>query len=274
MLDHVNSAGRRLFDVLLWPFQDSRWTALAVVSLATAVMMLLIYKRTSNQEGIRSMKSRMMAHLLESRLYRHSLRESFKAQGAVLGCNLKYLGYSLVPLLVMIVPMVLLMAQLDVWFGRVPIQPGQTAMLKVRLDDGTQASAVSAAIESGRGFLVETPPVRIDAERELVWRLRATEAGARTVNILIDGETVTKEFVVGGKAVQRVSEMRVAPGWFDQLVNPGEPAIRRSPVRAVAVSYPALRINAFGWRLHWLVPYFVLCVIFALALKSVFKVDF
>jgi hypothetical protein len=38
------------------------------------------------------------------------------------------------------------------------------------------------------------------------------------------------------------------------------------------VTYPAADVDVFGFRLNWMIPFFGLSLVFAFALKGVFKV--
>ncbi|MBZ5495918.1 MAG: hypothetical protein LAP85_05905 [Acidobacteriia bacterium] len=275
MIDFFNSVLGRFFDAVFYPFRDlNSWIAMITISLLTALLMLFVYRLTSDQIGIRSVKDKIVAHLLEIRLYKNSMPVTFGAQGKILWYNLKYLGHSLRPMLVMIVPIVLMLLQLDLWFGYASLQPGDSAIVKVLLKEGYRPSAERVGIKSSTGLVVETPPLRIDSDGEVDWRVRATEPGARDLAVTVNDQTVTKQIMVGGEPFAKISPARVAPNWFDQLANPGESVLSdSSAVKRIEVGYRGLRMNLFGWRLHWLIVYFAFSIIIGLALKGLFKVE-
>jgi hypothetical protein len=247
---------------------------MAALSLLTALLMLLVYRLTSNQQGIRAAKDKIIAHLLEVRLYRSDLSISFRAQGKILWYNLKYLGHSARPMLVMIVPLGLALIQIDQWFGYEPLHPGEAAIVKMRLKEGYQPSLEEVSISPSPGFAVETSPLRIDREGEVDWRLRAVEPGKWDLTFVVNNHALTKRIVIGAKSLSRISPARVARNWFDQLANPGEASIpEASIVKAIQIGYPARSMAFFGWHVHWLVVYFVLSILFGFALKSPFRVE-
>jgi len=58
------------------------------------------------------------------------------------------------------------------------------------------------------------------------------------------------------------------------LLNPGEkPLPREAEIKKIEVVYPSARLNLFGLKIHWLVAYFVLSIIFGFGLKGWFKVE-
>jgi uncharacterized membrane protein (DUF106 family) len=125
-MDLFNTVIDKIFDLFFLIFKGmGPWSAMIAVSLLTGLLMLFIFKKTSDQAGIRRVKNRIKAHLLELRLFKDSLGVSLKAQGQIVRANLRYMGYSLKPLLVMIVPLVLILIQLNFWFAYDCLQPGQ-----------------------------------------------------------------------------------------------------------------------------------------------------
>jgi uncharacterized membrane protein (DUF106 family) len=275
MIDSLNYAFRRFFDTALSIFRDiDPWTAITALSLVTALLMLLVYRVSSDQRGIRAVKDKIIAHLLEMRLYRNSLPVSFRAQGRILWYNLKYLGHSARPMLVMILPLALAIVHMDQWFSRRPLGPGESAIVKVRLKEGHSPSQEGISVEPSRGFLIETPPLRIDSEREIDWRVRAVERGNWDLVVDAGNQSVNKQLVVAGNSLLRLSTARAPRGWLDQLANPGEaPIPEDSVVRMIEIDYPARQMVLLGWRLHWLVVYLMLSIAFGFVFKGLFKVE-
>jgi hypothetical protein len=275
MIAALNSVFGGLFAAVFYPFRSMNpWVGMSVVSLLTAVLMLVVFRYTSNQEGIRAIKSRIQAYLLELRLYKDSLSTQFATQGRLLACLPKYIGYSSVPVLVMIVPLVFMMIQIDDWFGYERLQPGDTAVVTVRLQDGLEPSHLEIAAEAPPGLAVDTPALRIDRDGEVDWRVRAVKEGVHDLVIRVGSERVTKQVVVGGRPLAPVSWARVGGGMFEELSHPGEPAIARtSQMKRIEVAYAGGRMSLLGWRVHWLVAFFVLSLVFGYLLKGLFKVE-
>jgi uncharacterized membrane protein (DUF106 family) len=275
MIDIFNTVLRRIFDAAFSVFRDmNSWVAMTALSLLTALLMLLVYRLTSNQQRIRAVKDKIIAHLLEMRLYKDSLRITFRALGKILWYNLKYLAHSARPMLVMIVPLVLAIIHIDQWFGYESLNPDEAALVKVRLKEGYEPSHEIVSAEPSPGFIIETSALRIDKEREVDWRLRAAEPGSWDLIVMVNNQAVTKQIVVGGRSLSRISPAKVARDWIDQLLNPGEAAISEtSAVKMIEIGYPARRMTVFGWRLHWLIVYLVLSIVFGFALKGWFKVE-
>jgi len=263
-----------IFDILLSPFSSlSPWYGIAAVSLVTGVVMLLIFRGTSNQRAIRRAKDRIRAHLLEVRLYRDDVRVLLRAQKDILLNNLAYLGNSLVPLVVMIIPVVLILVQLNAHYGYQPLRPGESAIVAAKFARPGDLDACRLGLEVPPGLRVETPPLRIPAQSEVDWRIGAERPGRYTVRIIVGEGSVEKEVVVGDTHT-RVSPERVGSGWWAVLMNPGEkPLPDTSAVCSITVGYQPASLPLLRWNIHWLVAFFVLSIAFGFALKGLFRVE-
>ncbi len=269
-----NSLFGKAFEVIFYPFRSmSPWVGMCLISLLTALLMLFVFRLTSNQQGIRRVKNKIKAHLLELRLFKDNLGLSLKAQANIFRYNLTYIGYSAKPLLVMIVPLLLILIQLNFWFGYQSLSPAQKTLVKVKLDESHDPMAIDISLAASLGLDVETPPLRIEEEREVSWRIRPSRNGLHELTLSVNGQKVTKKVAVGAKPLARISPKKVRD-FLDELFNPGEsPLPRNLPLKTWEVVYPPKKMNLFGWHIHWLIVYFVLSIIFAFAFKGVFRVE-
>ena len=269
-----NSVFGKLFEFVFFPFlKMSPWVAMALISFLTSLLMLLFFRLFSNQKGIRAVKNKIKAHLLELRLFKDSLSLSLRAQGNILRYNLRYIAYSAKPLLVMFIPIVLILVQLNLWFGYQALSPGEETILKVKLVEGQDALAASLALDSS-GLEVEPLPLRIEGDREIDWRIKAGEKGSHQLTLTVGGQKISKKIIVGKKPLVKISQAKVRRNFFAELFNPGEsPLPGNLPLKSVEVLYPSKNMSLFGWHLHWLIVYFALSIIFGFAFKGVFKVE-
>jgi hypothetical protein len=271
----INTIFNTVFNLLFAPFRGMNpWVAMLVVSLLTGILMIFIYKLTSNQGGILRAKNLIKAHLLELRLYKDSLGTSFKSYGAILWANTKYIGHALRPLAVMIVPILLILFQLNSWFGYQSLRPGESFLLKVKLAEGREPMQTDLRVVPSPAYEVETPALRMEEEREIDWRLKARTAGLHEVSFDLDGGRLTKSLAVGLKPLSRLSPLKPGRGLVDRALYPSEPPLPgNSAVRSIEVTYPEARLDFLGIHFHWLVAFFILSIIFGFGLKGFFKVE-
>jgi hypothetical protein len=269
----------RVFDVLFYPFRNlSPWVSLAVFSGLAGILMLLVFRFTSNQAAIRRVKDRMQAHLLEVRLFSEQLSVVFKAYGRILRWSGAYLGHTLLPLAVMTVPLAILLIQMDFRFGHEALHTQDQFLVKV-LAAGN-APIEEATLRVPDGLTLTAPALHIvhepDIRQEVNWRLEAQRPGNYVVEVMLGNQTFSKQVVVADSANPlRVSPARVRPDWLELLLESSEPPLPTdSPIHHILVVYPHRSIQLWRWELHWLVPFFVITLIAAFALKGIFRTEF
>jgi uncharacterized membrane protein (DUF106 family) len=264
----VNGLLRPAFDFLLLPFRSlPPIVGLLVVSLVASIGMLLVFKATSNQKKLEAVKRQIHACLFEIRLLSDDVPAILRAQLEILRHNFNYLLLSLVPMLWMLVPLVLVIAQLQFHYGYRGLAPGQDFIVKVRLKEPT-STRPAASLEAPRGLTVATPAVWIPGERELAWRLRAQEWGDYELKLRLGDKEYLKTAQVS-KEVRRRSPERLEPGFLNELLYPAEaPLPGESPIASIALGYPEDSVSLLGWHVQWLVAFFILSVAFAFALRG------
>jgi len=275
-MSSVNAALRFVFDLLLAPFAGlPPIVSLVVVSLPTAILMLLVFKRTSDQAALSAVKRHIHAGLFEIRLFSDDLGAIFRAQGEILRRNATYLRLSLVPMFWILPPMVLLIAQLQFHYGYDGLRPEEAVLLKVDLTPGSVAPGErpEALLDLPPGLDAQTEDVWVPSESQVAWRLAAEREGDFEIGISIGGaQPVTKTVRVTADAV-RLSPVRVGSSFLSQLIYPAEaPLPADSPIHAIHIDYQERDVSVLGLGMHWLIPFFALSIAFAFAMRGWFKV--
>ena len=269
----INVIGGLLVDALIYPLRnlDPAWS-LTVLSLLTGLLFLLIFKWMSNQEALHEAKQHVKAHLLELVLFAHDMVLSLRAQRDLFLANLRYIRYTLKPIAVLLVPVILLLIQLDVRYAARPLDIGETTLLRVRLAPTVPADTQPDLVLPD-GIALDAPPLYIPSEREMDWRLRAEAPGDHVVRVSVGDHDVAKRIRVGGTLRAVAAEVR-QPSLFSTIGNPAEsPLDADSPIQAIMVDYPARVVKVFGLDVHWLVIFFVMSVGPAYLVKGLFGVE-
>jgi hypothetical protein len=269
----LSNAVGAVFALVMAPFRRLPLTGMIVISVLTGVLMLVIYKYTSNQRGITTAKDRLKAHFLAIMLYKDSLGVLLRSIGNILRWNLVYMARNLRPLLVMMAPVILLLAQLNAWYGYRPLAPGEAAVVNVKVDKRINLSETPAVLSADQGVAVETDAVRMTLTGEIAWRVRATQPGEHTLTVRVGENQATTPLIVGAAGrLYRLSPLRHNGNFWDSVLYPGEPKLA-GKITQIEVRYPDEKMNVFGRRVHWIIVYFALSILFGLSMKGVFKVD-
>ena len=262
----VNGLLYRVFELLLRPLGPLPiFVSLAIVSLVTAVAILIVMRATSNQQALAATERQMYADLLEMRLFKDDLSAMWRAQLSMLRHNAGYVRLSLAPALWTVVPVMLGVAQLQCYFGysgagiREPVIV--TATLKSR------GEFENIALDLPPGTRLDTPAIWFPALQQVVWRVVAESTGEYVLGLRAGGIIYGKTLQVSNGLARR-SPVRPGASLIDEVLYPSEaPLPDSAPFASIGVAYPDRRIAVFGLQVPWFDVYFVLSVVFALGLK-------
>lgn len=264
-----NAITSAIFGVILAPF-GARFAAfdLIVWPVLAGVVALLVYKKISDQDGIRRAKDRIMVHLLEVVLYRDDLLGVLKSTAKALAFNVVYLAHNILPLLVMFVPMTAILVQLVATYAYSPRPVGELVLLEVQLDRGQPARDLTLTLPEG--VRQDAPPVRTPGGAA-VWRLVPEVPGDFTLTLTLGDEVQDKALAVGGED-RRVPVLRTST--WEALLYPGEPALSGdSAFESIKLRYPDRPLAFFpdgeGGILLW---FFGFSLLAGFALKDRFGV--
>lgn len=276
MITSLNRGLAELIGAALSPFEAlPPLVGLSVVALAVAIGMLLVVRAASDQRAIIAVKRRIQAGLFEIRLFNDDVRV-FSSVRDVLRHNLTYLRLSLVPLVWMILPLALLIAQLQFYYGYDGFSPGQSAIVTVRMREaaaGANGAAPSLTLAVPPGVRVQTPALWIPSEREAAWRIGFDQRGDYELVVSLDGRQVTKSVRVSERPGYRAPG-RFQVGWVNQLLYPAEPPIAPEvPIEVIRLTYPERELHFLGGTVSWMVMFFGLSMIFGWGLRSRFGVE-
>ena len=272
-----------IIDIALLPFRGvSPMIGLTVFSLVSGVGMLYVFKWTSDQKGLEEVKRKIWAGIFEIRLFNDDMRAILAAQRDIFRYNLSYLRLALAPLLWMIVPFVLVVAQLQLHYGYEGLAVGEPVIVKVTMvggegGGGGNVDGAPEIVSVPDGLRLETPRLWIPSLNEAAWRLVADEAGSYELGITVmyesEGVEYTKSIEVSDDVVKR-SPIRT-DSFLDQLLYPGERGFPSdSGIQSIEVMYPERAVNFFGWHTHWLIPFIIISIALAFVLRKPLGITF
>src|SRR5271163_321205 len=117
-----------------------------VVSLVVGLLMVVLFGYTSDQKAIGVAKDQLKAHLLAVRLYRDQIPVVMGSYGKILRGTGRYLKLAFKPLLYVIIPIILLMVQIDRYLGQTPIPVNAPFLITVHLSDQYVSSLTPGAL--------------------------------------------------------------------------------------------------------------------------------
>jgi hypothetical protein len=269
----LNALANALGRVLLAPIALlPGWLSATIVAAVTGVLLLVMFKYTSNQPAIKRVRDAIKANLLSLKLFKDSTSVVFQAQGRILWGALQLFLLAIVPMLVMIVPVSLLIAQLAQWYRVRPLRVGEEAVLTLRLN-GDAADPLPAVRLDPQGAVdVKIGPVRAPSQRAAYWNIVARRPGSHTITFFAADAPAEKELAIGD-GYMRASPLRPGWNWTDALLYPSEPPFPPdAPIQSIEIAYPDRDSWTSGtdW---WIAYWFVASMVAAFLFRPLIKVN-
>lgn len=247
------------------------WLSNTIISAVAGIVLLIIFKYTSNQQAIGRVRDNIKAHMLALKLFKDSMAVTLQAQGQVFKGALLLLVHAIRPMAVMIIPVALLLGQMGLWYQSRPLVPGEEVVVTMRLGDSVKEPWPAINIQLIPAAEVKIGPVRVLSKREVYWQIRALQNGCQRLKFPVGEEQVEKEIAVGA-GFMRVSAVRPGWRWGDILLHPAEkPFGPDSVVQSISIDYADRSRQILGIP-FWIVYFIVASVIFGLIFKPFLKV--
>ena len=263
-----------IFTLLLKPFEGGNALGgLIFISVLTGGVMLFLFRFTSNQEAMKEVKTRISAYFLELRLYSHDISNVIASQGKILRSNLSYMKLSLIPAVVMIVPVILVMVQLNLRYASQQLAPGETALVKVTVTEGYDVMRNKLDMECAAGLEKASPGVRIPSLNEVCYKVKLTEPGIHNITLSSGGSAMDMP-IYGSDRLVPVYSIAKKASIGEAIFNPGSPRVPAdAPIESVEVVYEPMEFGFPGFKLSWLWAFLIVSFAFGICLKFLFKVE-
>jgi uncharacterized membrane protein (DUF106 family) len=260
-------AGRAATVVVFQLFLLTSPLAIVVVlSLVVGLVMVVLFGYTSDQKAIGIAKDQLKAHLLAVRLYRDQIPVVMGSYGKILRGTGRYLKLAFKPLLYVIVPITLLMVQVDRYLGSIPIPTDAAFLLTAHFagSDGLNDVTLDLPPE----ITMTAPPVHIPASNEMVWRLVGSKDGKYEARIVLANQSAAKAVCVGSD-LPRISTVRLRGHFWGRMFSSAEPALpENSPIESIAINYPDRNIDVAGYGINWIWLFFILSMVAGFVFKE------
>ena len=250
-----------------------------VVSLVVGLLMVVLFGYTSDQKAIGIAKDQLKAHLLAVRLYRDQIPVVMGSYGKILRGTGRYLKLAFKPLLYVIIPITLLMVQIDRYLGATPLPTNVPFLLTVHLTGqgsigqaSGQASASDAlndvTLDLPPEIAMTAPPVHVPTGNEIVWRLVGSKEGKYEVKVTEAGQSATKAVCVGSD-LPRISTIRLRGQFWQRMFSSAEPALpENSPIESISINYPDRNIEIASYGMNWIWLFFILSMVAGFIFKE------
>ena len=255
-----------------WPL-----ATLIIYSAATGILMALVFKYISNQDALARVLDQSRGNALAIKLFKDDLSGIFVSLFNVLRLMALRIWYSVAPVLVLTIPMILILAQFYLRFEYRALAPNETAIVELQVDPKGWMKFRDTKIQPGSSVIVETPALRDKESNSIYWRIHTDQSGTAQIKWDLDDQLVEKTVVssLDNYTIQKVNFRRGGSLWLDRVWFVGEPSYSRdSPVARATVHYPKRETPIFGFSIPWWATFFVVSIIVAFCSQPFLKVRF
>jgi hypothetical protein len=260
-VEYFNQAVTAFFSFVLAPFSSLApiW-GLLFISVVAGILLAIAYGRLSNQKALKKVKRSISAGMFESVLFRHDLQSSLAAQSRMLWSGVRYFCLAIPPILILLIPSVCILAQLNLRYGTRPLQAGESALLVVDMADTDTLFEVELKTPQG---ISTTPPLRDLEHNQVTWRIQAPMTPTdEPLTLSVRGSAGEQRLYQGGLRQNILpSQLHSTPLW--QFLYPGGtvPEVLRKHVQAISVTYPEQQLQLLGIHTNWLVLFVCVSII-------------
>ena len=255
-----------LLDVVLAPLAGfPPYVGLTVLSLVAGALLVLLYGAVTDQDRLRAIRDQIKVLFLEVRLYRNDLAASLAVQREILAQNLAYLRHTALAAVVLTLPVVVLLADMNVRYGARPVPPGGS----VRITATVRAPELLQALElrPDRGAALEMPPLRVPSEKRIVFQVRLDRRGGHRLVLSAAGLEVPVEVTASGRVERLQPVMDTGRSLLSRLVPGARFLPEGTGIERVEIHYPP-GPSFLGLQPGWLYFFLVVSMGSGLALRG------
>jgi len=234
--------------------------AVVIISFIIALIIIVIYKFTTNQNLMKQLKEEMKEFQKQMKELRQHPEKMMEVQKKSMKTNMKYMSHSMRSTLFTFIPIILIFGWMTAHLAYEPILPGQEFTTTAVFGKGT-----SGEIELivPQGIRIEGDVIKEITDSNVVWVLKG-DAGEYLIEYKFDGKSYTQEVLITEEQNYKNPIKKIKNS---QLKNLEIGNKKMKPMHGTPLQYIPW-IGNFGW----LGTYIILSIIFSIALRKLFKV--
>ncbi len=246
---------------------------LIIVSLLIGVLAAVVYKVAGNQGKIKSSNNRIKAFILEIRLFDHEPLLIIRATAGVFKNLPVYLFYTLKPVIVLIIPVVIILFQLHLYYSYSPFKAGDVSVVTIKIEDGNTLTRSDIKLAAPENVKIVSLPVFSASLNEFSWKIEMLKPGKGELVFKIKDRNFSKNIYVSDSmericpsSEKKSSYKKITYFLFDGLPGDGK-------VESINVEYPPGEMKMFGANIHWLVVFLIFSLISGVIIMKVFGIS-
>ncbi len=228
--------------------------SIGIISFLLSILVILIYKYSTNQTLMRSLKGEIQEHQKSLKQHKDNPDKMMEVQKLAMEANMKYLSHSMRPTLITFLPLLFIFGWLSAHFQYVPISPGVFGVDVSTFSNNSES--VNVSLPLGVDFINKSA----ETQGNLLlnhFMLRAGEVGKYTLNFSTSNRSYTK--IVDVTTLQRYE--------------PPEKIVDDGFVKSITTIQKPLVVFDLGFfTLKWIGTYIIFSIIFSMSLRKLLNI--
>ena len=226
--------------------------AVILLSFLISLIITLIYKYTTDQSLMKSLKDEMKELQKEMKGLKSTPERAMQAQKKIMQLNGKYMMQSMKSMLYSFIPILLIFGWMNSHLAYEPILPGQEFATKVTFE------------KNARGFIELSVPEGInfngDAKKEIAgseveWILSGSR-GEYLLEYISEGKKYDKDVII-----------------TENLYKSPIKKVNDGTIRTIEIgNKKKILLNLVWWKPGWLGTYIIFSILFSIAIRKMIKV--
>ena len=248
--------------VLGWVLIFHPFVAILILSVIVTLLSNIIYKYTTNQKEMKSLKERIEGFRKEIKAAKDNPKKMMKLNQEAMSVNMQYMSKSLKPMLFTFLPIIIIFAWMNAHFLYAELPAGEPLVVKAYVNDGFSGSLVLSSMTLGTKELTSPITTNEDGKNVAAFAVKGA-AGAHNFTISYNGDNYngnTGSVVFGENP--RVTTF-----------------VGKGPIEkqgGIVVEYPRVRpLGSFrlgSWYPGWIFVYIVLSIILSMTTRKLMKI--
>lgn len=243
-----------------------------VVSLLVTFIITIIYKYTTDQELLKSVKDKQKKLQEEMKKNRDNPKKLMKLQREAMSSSMEMMRESFKSMLYTFIPILILFGWIATHFAFAPISVNEQFNMTVILEKDLKNNI---KINTPEGLkLLSNNNIEFN-EKKAEFTLQAEKEGIYNVTFIYNNITYDKRVVVG-PLDSNLKDKKMKHSPIDYIYGSNEGYIPSGDIYYITIQYdkiqPFGKLSIFGWEPKWLGTYIIFSLVFSILLRKVMNV--
>ena len=228
--------------------------ALMIISLVIAVFVTLIYKFTTNQELMKTLREDLKRFQSEMKQFRKEPQKMMSLQKQAMEKNMQYMMQSMKSTIFTMIPIIIVFGWLSAHLAYEPILPGQEFTTTLTFGKGATGNVSLEALPENQIEFLGEATQRIE-DNKAAFTLKGPEGDYSLKYKFLDKEYSKDLMITNERNYAKPEEF-----------------FRDGNLKSIKIgNMPLIALNIFGCKIGWLGAYILFSIVFSMGFRKLLK---